>query len=71
MPTYRYQCNECGEDFNLRRASDSRDREAECPDCGSLDTARQMSRFAVGSTSEPPQPACQPQDCVAGSCPFS
>lgn len=39
MPTYEYQCDDCGV-FDAMRAFDKRNDEAECPSCGSALCAR-------------------------------
>ena len=72
MPIYRYECQECERSFSERRSSDERDAEAVCPECGSSETDRAMSRFAVGKSNTPaPPPSCNPSACAGGSCPFS
>jgi putative FmdB family regulatory protein len=45
MPFYEYQCDNCGEKFELRRAIHAGDDPAPCPRCESLDSKRQVSLF--------------------------
>ncbi len=48
MPIYEYNCEKCGKTFEkLVRASD-RDKEVECPDCGSSKVKKVFSVFGVG-----------------------
>ncbi len=51
MPTYRYRCEDCGTEFTLRRRLSRRNDEAECSECGSVDTRRIITGFSVGSGS--------------------
>ncbi len=47
MPIYDYRCSECGRRFELIIASiESKPAEA-CPQCGSVDIVRMISRFRV------------------------
>ena len=34
MPIYEYQCNKCGQEFELRRTYSESDAAAACPKCG-------------------------------------
>lgn len=43
MPRYKYTCPNCGEEFT--KLQDPEDRgEAECPECGSSQTNKMISR---------------------------
>lgn len=33
MPTYLFQCDPCGHQFDVQRPMDDRDQPAECPEC--------------------------------------
>lgn len=49
MPIYEYACKSCGERFEkLIRTMNSSEKIA-CPKCGSAQTARALSVFAVGA----------------------
>ncbi len=67
MPTYNYNCPDCDNEFSLRRSSEERDNEVECPSCGSMKPSRTMSSFAVGSTGTDSGGA----PCADGTCPLS
>ena len=49
MPVYEFRCSDCGQTFDkLYRRMISGDREAPpCPVCGSANTSRLVSLFAV------------------------
>ena len=50
MPIYEYACKSCGQQFEkLLRTTKGAD-EAECPKCGSKQTARALSVFAAVSS---------------------
>lgn len=50
MPMYEYSCNKCGKTFEkLVRISD-RDKQINCPNCGSDETIRLLSLFGVGGS---------------------
>jgi putative FmdB family regulatory protein len=52
VPLYEYACRKCGEKFEqLVRSMKAADDPAKCPRCGSDQTARSLSVFAVSSTS--------------------
>lgn len=46
MPTYDYQCRDCGERFTLRESmEDHGSHSAPCPRCKSRNTEQRMSGF--------------------------
>lgn len=45
MPLYEYQCDNCGEKFEMRRPIPASDEPAPCPNCESEDSRRQVSLF--------------------------
>ena len=50
MPIYEYQCDKCGKVFEtLVIRSDDK---PECPECGSTQASRCMSRFASNSVAK-------------------
>ena len=51
MPIYEYACRKCDHRFEklLRSMTADRDEKIECPRCGSTQTARALSVFAVGA----------------------
>jgi len=52
MPIYEYQCEECGEKFELLVRSSSRKGTIECPECGSERVHKAISLFSgVGGAS--------------------
>jgi putative FmdB family regulatory protein len=43
MPIYEYQCQNCGEEFDLLRSVKDEDRDVECPYCHEKEAERRMS----------------------------
>ena len=43
MPIYEYQCQNCGEDFDMLRSIKDNDRDVECPYCREKQAERRMS----------------------------
>jgi putative FmdB family regulatory protein len=43
MPIYEYQCQNCGEDFDMLRSLKDDDKDVECPYCHAKQAERQMS----------------------------
>jgi putative FmdB family regulatory protein len=63
MRLYDFSCNQCGKQFEelVRELS-----EARCPACASADVAKELSAFAIGSSSRSqPEPA---PTCGGGMC---
>ena len=48
MPLYDYQCQQCSNGFTELRRMCEMDAPIECPECGSRETLRSVSSFAVG-----------------------
>lgn len=69
MPIYEYRCNKCDSQFEDMRPMSERDDKAECPECGSDDTRRVMSSFAVGQSSTMDASKYPGPPETAGSCP--
>ena len=65
MPLYEYVCTDCRTEFEklVRRFGD----EVACPSCASAAVDKQLSVFAVGSTS-PSFEGCGAGPCEAGPC---
>ncbi|MBC8258265.1 MAG: zinc ribbon domain-containing protein [SAR324 cluster bacterium] len=51
MPLYDYQCQQCSSGFTELRRTTEMDASIDCPECGSRDTQRTLSSFAVGGSS--------------------
>jgi putative FmdB family regulatory protein len=45
MPLYEYRCEDCGNEFELRRSIRALDEPAPCPECSSSNAKRQVSLF--------------------------
>ena len=50
MPLYDYQCQQCTNGFTELRRSSEMDTQIDCPECGSRETIRSISSFAVGGS---------------------
>jgi len=48
MPVYEYQCEACGNNFELFVRSATQQVEPECPRCGSIKVKKAISLFGVG-----------------------
>ena len=71
MPIYEYACRKCGEKFEqLVRSMKAADEPQKCPKCGSQQTARSLSVFAVSSAqgSGSDAPTCGRCGGAPGSC---
>ena len=49
MPIYEYACAACERTFEKRRMMSKADAQIDCPECGSAETNRCLSRFAAFS----------------------
>jgi putative FmdB family regulatory protein len=49
MPLFEFECEDCGQTFELLTTSANRNRRVECTHCGSTGTRRLMSTFAPQS----------------------
>ena len=72
MPIYEYVCKKCNKKFEELVRSPSSTAKIACPECGSKQTARALSTFAVADSaakgsSEPP-PMCGRCGGTPGSC---
>jgi len=50
VPIYEYECERCGERFELRRSITDSDSEIKCPKCGAEHLRRIFSLFTMGSS---------------------
>ena len=50
MPLYDYKCQQCTNAFTELRRSSEMDTQIDCPECGSRETIRSISSFAVGGS---------------------
>ena len=50
MPIYEYECQSCGEKFEMFRSISDDDSEIKCPKCGKKNSRRIFSRFATGAS---------------------
>lgn len=66
MPLYEYECGDCGERFEALVSASTKDEARACPECGSEETTRVPSTFAVGAASNS-QPECT-TCCPGGTC---
>lgn len=53
MPIYEYTCKSCETKFDKLVRSMSKQEEIPCPKCGSKQTTRDLSLFAVGAEAGP------------------
>ena len=50
MPIYEYECQICGEKFEMFRSISGSDKEIKCPKCGAENPRRVFSTFATGAS---------------------
>ena len=72
MPIYEYTCKSCKNQFEQLVRTMSGDAKVKCPECGSPETARSLSVFAVSSAAPKPSgssaPSCGRCGGAPGSC---
>lgn len=66
MPIYSYQCEKCGDYFDLLEGMTAEKVERKCPACGSKKVRKKMSGFSVGGSSG----GGGISSCSTGTCPF-
>ncbi len=66
MPIYEYECKVCKSKFDQLVRNMSEPAKVQCPECGSMRTAKSMSAFAVGAAAGKPSPCGNPDGC--GDC---
>jgi putative FmdB family regulatory protein len=49
LPVYEYECQKCGERFELRRSMSDSDQDIKCIKCGAEKPRRIFSTFATSS----------------------
>jgi putative FmdB family regulatory protein len=64
MPTYAYHCEQCSQEFTMRRKLAEMDDPAACPECGSAETNRQISLFYATNTGSSTAAASSPSTKV-------
>jgi putative FmdB family regulatory protein len=64
MPFYDFVCGACGKSFTMRRKIDEMDDPADCPECGSGETKRQISIFYATNTGSSTAAASSPKTNV-------
>lgn len=71
MPIYEYTCRKCEKKFEKLVRSMSSTEKAVCPECGSKQTDRELSVFAVSAESAKSAPSMRCEGCAGGpSCPM-
>lgn len=47
MPLYKYQCSDCENIFRVLKKNGQKDEVPECPECGSTDVEKMISRVGI------------------------
>jgi putative FmdB family regulatory protein len=68
MPIYEYACRGCGAKFEQLVRSMSGREKFDCPKCGSKQTARALSVFAVGAEGAKPSSSAPSDMPMCGRC---
>lgn len=68
MPVYEYTCEKCDQRFDRLVRSMSSESKPACPACGSEQTARALSTFAVGADGGGKPSASGGGDPMCGRC---
>ncbi len=68
MPIYEYQCNKCGQRFEVRQSMGADSSGLNCPECSSRDLRRLFSSFfstnsSATEFSDSSCPTCSPGVC--------
>ncbi len=68
MPTYDYQCVDCGTTYEIFHKVREVEEDVVCSSCGSANHRRLISapRFSMGKSSE--APSCADGSCCGGAC---
>lgn len=66
MPLYEYSCEDCGKTFEHLVSARKRDDGVECPECGSENTTRLISSFAIGKAGGSTGMSCPTGTCNLG-----
>ncbi len=69
MPIYEYTCSSCKTKFE-KLVRSMADQSAQCPNCGSKKTQRELSVFAVASEAPRSEMPAKCQSCSDGTCPM-
>lgn len=71
MPIYEYTCRKCEKKFEKLVRSMSSTEKVACPECGSKQTERELSVFAVSAEAARSTPNMRCQGCAGGpTCPM-
>lgn len=70
MPIYEYTCKKCLSNFDKLVRSMSEAEKVPCPQCGSTQTARALSVFAVGAETAKSSPSPCERCNGTGPCPM-
>jgi putative FmdB family regulatory protein len=68
MPIYEYTCEKCDKRFDQLVRSISSEAKPACPACGSEETARALSVFAVGADAGGGRPSAAQDAPSCGRC---
>ena len=68
MPTYVYQCQDCGNQFESLRPMRDSDAPISCQSCSSSNTRRRLTTFNMSSASSSESPYASPGSCGCGNC---
>ena len=53
MPIYEFECQVCGDVFEMLRTINANDQGIKCPNCGGEDIQRVTSLFSCGNSNSP------------------
>jgi len=68
MPIYEYQCQQCGERFEVRQSIGEDGSRLNCPKCKAGNPERLFSSFFSRSTSGSEPPETSYPTCATGTC---
>lgn len=68
MPIYEYQCNQCGERFEVRQSMGADSSDLDCPKCSSRDLRRLLSSFFSTNSSATEFSDSSCPTCSSGIC---
>ena len=68
MPIYEYVCEDCGNEFDIRRSFSEMEKEVECVNCRSTQTRKKLSRCYSKSEGGSSGSTKNCGSCSGGSC---
>ena len=71
MPIYSYECGQCHQKFEILTGVVAKEKELQCPACGSTRVQKLPTTFSLGASSSGSNDlnSCSSGSCSTGFCP--